>query len=328
MAMAAEVPQAICRYYSTTGGCRFGDRCWFRHEEGENVGLPTNPGSTRMCRFFMSPKGCRFGDSCHFRHITPETDGHDMQRLSELFSGVMLIEHAVTDINNNDDDEKTDGEDEDKIEVEEEEEEGEMEEKGEIKTVVCGECNEVIKSCNVEKALTKHYMTMFQQFDKPHTQFISLDWRFYREVMCDTCFIFFDNSLSMFRHIADKSKLKKRDGPEHREDLRGIVDTFVRRDMGVETEVPFQEILMTLLTEDNIEEEEGDFNPEDHEYFGVPLRQTSTLEKARELTKQNSLDEERMENFGFTNEEVMELLCQGIKPWDDEAYDALEVLYS
>ncbi|KAK6183592.1 hypothetical protein SNE40_011042 [Patella caerulea] len=326
--MAAEVPQAICRYYSTTGGCRFGDRCWFRHEEGENVGLPTNPGSTRMCRFFMSPKGCRFGDSCHFRHITPETDGHDMQRLSELFSGVMLLEHAVTDINNNDEDEKTDGEDGEKIELEEEEEEGEMEEKGEIKSVVCGECKKVIKSCNVEKALTKHYMTMFQQFDKPHTQFISLDWRFYREVMCDTCFIFFDNSLSMFRHITDKSKLKKRDGPEHREDLRGIVDTFVRRDMGVETEVPFQEILMTLLTEDNIEEEEGDFNPEDHEYFGVPLRQTSTLEKARELTKQNSLDDERMENFGFTNDEVMELLCQGIKPWDDEAYDALEVLYS
>lgn len=30
--------------------------------------------------------------------------------------------------------------------------------------------------------------------------------------------------------------------------------------------------------------------------------------------------EERMANFGFTEDEVMELLCQGVKPWDDDAW--------
>jgi hypothetical protein len=30
--------------------------------------------------------------------------------------------------------------------------------------------------------------------------------------------------------------------------------------------------------------------------------------------------EERMNNFGFTEDEVMELLCQGVKPWDDDAW--------
>lgn len=30
--------------------------------------------------------------------------------------------------------------------------------------------------------------------------------------------------------------------------------------------------------------------------------------------------EERMNNCGFTEDEVMELLCQGVKPWDDDAW--------
>lgn len=30
-------------------------------------------------------------------------------------------------------------------------------------------------------------------------------------------------------------------------------------------------------------------------------------------------EEQRMNNFGFTEDEVMELLCQGVKPWDDDA---------
>ena len=30
--------------------------------------------------------------------------------------------------------------------------------------------------------------------------------------------------------------------------------------------------------------------------------------------------EERAENYGFTADEVNELLCQGVKPWDDNAW--------
>lgn len=30
--------------------------------------------------------------------------------------------------------------------------------------------------------------------------------------------------------------------------------------------------------------------------------------------------EERMSNFGFTHDEVQELLAQGVKPWDDDAW--------
>ena len=37
--------------------------------------------------------------------------------------------------------------------------------------------------------------------------------------------------------------------------------------------------------------------------------------------------EERSQNCGFTQDETDELLCQGIKPWDSEAHEALMVLH-
>jgi hypothetical protein len=33
----------------------------------------------------------------------------------------------------------------------------------------------------------------------------------------------------------------------------------------------------------------------------------------------DSEEDERMANFGFTEGDLMELACQGIKPWDDDA---------
>ena len=42
-----------------------------------------------------------------------------------------------------------------------------------------------------------------------------------------------------------------------------------------------------------------------------------------DLNKYDEMDsevEERMANFGFTEDEVMELACQGVKPWDDDAW--------
>ena len=34
----------------------------------------------------------------------------------------------------------------------------------------------------------------------------------------------------------------------------------------------------------------------------------------------DSEDDERMANFGFTQDDMMELACQGVKPWDDDAW--------
>jgi hypothetical protein len=41
-----------------------------------------------------------------------------------------------------------------------------------------------------------------------------------------------------------------------------------------------------------------------------------------ELDQYDEMDseaDERMANFGFTEDDVMELACQGVKPWDDDA---------
>lgn len=45
----------------------------------------------------------------------------------------------------------------------------------------------------------------------------------------------------------------------------------------------------------------------------------------RKAQQDSSMDtdeamEERMANLGFTNDEVFELACQGVKPWDDDAW--------
>ena len=35
-------------------------------------------------------------------------------------------------------------------------------------------------------------------------------------------------------------------------------------------------------------------------------------------------DSERSRNLGFSDDEVNELLCQGVKPWDDDAWVCFE----
>ncbi|KAL6301896.1 hypothetical protein BKA93DRAFT_930024 [Sparassis latifolia] len=45
-----------------------------------------------------------------------------------------------------------------------------------------------------------------------------------------------------------------------------------------------------------------------------------------DLSDEEALIEERMENFGFTGDDLQELLCQGVKPWDDDAWDVLDAL--
>mmetsp|Transcript_4852 Transcript_4852/g.8121 ORF Transcript_4852/g.8121 Transcript_4852/m.8121 type:complete len:131 (-) Transcript_4852:445-837(-) len=49
-------------------------------------------------------------------------------------------------------------------------------------------------------------------------------------------------------------------------------------------------------------------------------------EYSAEATNFEDKMDERMQNMGFTNDEVQELLCQGVKPWDDDAWDVLHAL--
>ncbi len=55
----------------------------------------------------------------------------------------------------------------------------------------------------------------------------------------------------------------------------------------------------------------------------------SAWRKCREnMTEEQLQDErERVQNGGFTNDEIEELVCQGISPDDPIAWDALDVIY-
>ncbi|KAG2492427.1 hypothetical protein HYH03_009370 [Edaphochlamys debaryana] len=45
-----------------------------------------------------------------------------------------------------------------------------------------------------------------------------------------------------------------------------------------------------------------------------------------DATYEDEMDE-RYENMGFTRDELDDLLCQGVKPWDDDAWDVLAALH-
>lgn len=83
-----------CRFFSSPGGCRYGNACRYSHNGSGGACIPvpsqsqqssyTKPKGTLIsytswsadgttkgdtpCRFFSSPAGCRYGDKCFYKH--------------------------------------------------------------------------------------------------------------------------------------------------------------------------------------------------------------------------------------------------------------------
>ncbi|KAF5179683.1 Zinc finger ccch domain-containing protein [Thalictrum thalictroides] len=80
------VGQLECKYYLTSGGCKFGKDCRYRHPREKSVvgppaefnflGLPIRPGE-RECPFYMRTGSCKFATSCRFNHPDPSVGGLD-----------------------------------------------------------------------------------------------------------------------------------------------------------------------------------------------------------------------------------------------------------
>lgn len=71
--------KSICKSYATTGNCRFGSSCKYKHEETvmskskvQATGQPKNGKSNNVCFQWRDYGQCRFGDSCNFRHEESE----------------------------------------------------------------------------------------------------------------------------------------------------------------------------------------------------------------------------------------------------------------
>ncbi|XP_044946478.1 zinc finger CCCH domain-containing protein 65-like isoform X3 [Hordeum vulgare subsp. vulgare] len=91
--------QEECKYYSTPGGCKFGESCRYLHCEGKErktevakvelnfLGLPLRPGG-KECPYYMRTGSCKFATNCRFHHPDP----------TNVVSRDPLLEHENGDI--------------------------------------------------------------------------------------------------------------------------------------------------------------------------------------------------------------------------------------
>ncbi|KAK3260761.1 hypothetical protein CYMTET_30303 [Cymbomonas tetramitiformis] len=65
-----------CKFYLSTGMCKFGPSCKYHHPPGFEVeynacGLPLRPG-VELCGFYQRTGSCKFGAACRFDHPAPK----------------------------------------------------------------------------------------------------------------------------------------------------------------------------------------------------------------------------------------------------------------
>ncbi|XP_010556971.1 PREDICTED: zinc finger CCCH domain-containing protein 3-like [Tarenaya hassleriana] len=78
--LAGRLDQPECRYFMSTGTCKYGDDCKYNHPKERNsqspqnllspVVLPSRPGQP-ACTNFMAYGFCKFGPNCKFDHSLP-----------------------------------------------------------------------------------------------------------------------------------------------------------------------------------------------------------------------------------------------------------------
>ncbi|XP_020253351.1 zinc finger CCCH domain-containing protein 65-like [Asparagus officinalis] len=76
--------QISCKYYSSPGGCKYGNACKYNHNEKNEfpappaalnfLGLPMRPGE-KECTYYMSTGSCKYSTNCRFHHPDPTAVG-------------------------------------------------------------------------------------------------------------------------------------------------------------------------------------------------------------------------------------------------------------
>ena len=83
---------AVCRNWSATGTCKYGEGCRFDHPSRfavtlTELGLPYRP-SEPVCAFYLKTNNCKFGPACKFHH----------PRLAPIFAGSAPAPAAVNNV--------------------------------------------------------------------------------------------------------------------------------------------------------------------------------------------------------------------------------------
>ena len=64
----------MCRPFTETGFCKYGDKCQFAHGTHEMKCMPRHPKyKSELCRTFHTTGLCPYGPRCHFIHSEDET---------------------------------------------------------------------------------------------------------------------------------------------------------------------------------------------------------------------------------------------------------------
>ncbi|XP_067686548.1 uncharacterized protein [Haliotis asinina] len=315
-------PPTVCRFYWTPGGCWYGERCRYSHIENTLQDTESRP----YCSYFMSGN-CRFGTSCFNRHgpldyqmktqdlsdldtssSNPTTSESDQSMLSNTTPSTDVTE-ASSDFSLLDADLSRSSEEC-------------VKPRRKPKDITCGQCNVYYEGSDAYDNLKEHYLENLRRMDGRHTSFLAKGI-FRRFAVCTECDRHFKNAHAFLQHIVAKAKVTGSAQKEHANDLDCVAQMFVDRDAGNDTEKDFTQFMCDYLTAEGADSTEGevDLEDEDMKYLG------------RELSLMNPFDIDECEDsddnygvLGFDEDEVYELLCQGIKPWDPEAGAALAVL--
>ncbi|KAK4486127.1 hypothetical protein RD792_008795 [Penstemon davidsonii] len=75
--------QTECKYYLTSGGCKYGKNCKFSHGSDKSFILPNKPEfnflglpirlGEKECQYYMRNGSCMYGSNCRFHHPDPTT---------------------------------------------------------------------------------------------------------------------------------------------------------------------------------------------------------------------------------------------------------------
>eukprot|EP01084_Bolivina_argentea_P089599 161640_1 len=58
-----------CRYFGSAAGCRYGNSCYYSHD---------NPNSVPLCKYYLSSSGCARNNKCYYRHSNRRIHMHSL----------------------------------------------------------------------------------------------------------------------------------------------------------------------------------------------------------------------------------------------------------
>jgi len=240
----------------------------------------------KLCRYFTSSSGCRFGSDCWFFHpvrMTVESEHEEKCVEKKYVEKIVNVEPVIK------------------------------------YSIVCKCGGKVLEGSEqlAEQRLTDHVLECFLRLDRDHLKVLDACLAKtdpFRTLSCKVCTNWTNNkSGKLIRHFCQRAQGHSKHSEDHKNQLK----EFCQKSIGI-----FK-----------VEKDTGgDENELSKLLANMNMKESSTnvqamFEALLVGDSDNSDSDGDFGYMGFSSDDVEELLCQGIKPWDPEAGAALAVLY-